>query len=68
MVMATGAGDGLHFQRHHLQVVRKTAACANRIEPHRQFGVLCGDARRIAALVPIVVSAGRRAEFVVFSL
>ena len=45
---------------------RQPAPGRHRIQPRGQFRVLRGDARRIAAFLPIVIGARRGAERVVF--
>jgi hypothetical protein len=44
------------------------AAGADRVEPRCERRVLRGDARGVAPLVPVVIGAGMRAEFLVFLL
>src|ERR1700674_4840698 len=66
--LAACARDRLRLEGEHAQIVGELAARHDRIEPAREVFVLRGDARWIAPLVPIVVSAGGGAEQAVFVL
>src|SRR4029453_2066360 len=62
MTLAAGARDGLSFKRQHGEIIGKAPAAKNGIKPRGEHWVLRGDAGGIAALVPVVVAAGRGAE------
>ena len=68
VALAAGAGDGLRLERQHGQIVGEPPSGRDRIEARRELGILRGDAGRVAALVPVVVAAGRGAELAVLVL
>src|SRR5204863_7306806 len=65
MRLSARARDGLRLKRQHRKIIRKPTPRRNRIESPHQFRVLRGDAGWIAAFMPIVVRASRRAELAV---
>ncbi len=52
----------LRLERQHRQIIRELVPGDHRIEAGGKRRVLCGDAGRIAAFVPVVVGAGGAAE------
>ena len=66
MALAAGTRHRLRFKRHDLEVVGQPAAGLDGIQTRGENRVLRGDARRVAAFMPVIIGARRCAERAVF--
>ena len=68
VIVAAGPRDRLRFERHHLEIIRKTPPGRDRVQTRHQLGVLRGDTGWIPAFMPVVVGSGSRPELLVLGL